>query len=357
MIYTRTTTHSAGIHNTHALINERTYAHQVTAESVHAAHIDSDHNAQSVHDNNAYACPAGPHQSPAAPSPPPPPHAPHAPHTAGLTNPTPTDTSILLILGAVLALLVCRISVTNTPPRTLIRVSDTRGRALCSKCHGENNDAFHFCQWCVAPSTYGSWDSDTALLCIDENATVQRFAQFTKAMAGKVSTRRRGSASLLYERCLQSRVSSRRPSTHGHGPTQQRSSFPMLARLLFREERYIGPRQTLQNSRYIRTAKLLNDGIGVYPTVRTRLLQYELPFQARHGIRTRPGGNTRLERYAEDGPPSQKQFSHAIHDLRKGRAEEGRSRSITSTCSTSQPPRDNHRTHDTSHTVHTGPLR
>ena len=105
-----------------------------------------------------------------------------------------------------LSLLVGGIPVTNNPPRTLIRVSDTRGRVLCSICHGENDDAFHFCQWCAAPSTYGSKDSDTALLCIDEYAIEQRFAQFTKAVAGKPSTRQRDSASLVFKRFLQSRV-------------------------------------------------------------------------------------------------------------------------------------------------------
>ena len=60
----------------------------VTAGSVHAAHVDYGHNAQPVHDNNAYARPAGPHQSPAAP---PPPHT-HVPHTAGPTETTPTNT-------------------------------------------------------------------------------------------------------------------------------------------------------------------------------------------------------------------------------------------------------------------------
>ena len=49
-------------------------------------------------------------------------------------------------------------------------------------------------------------DSDTALLCIDEYAIEQRFAQFMKALAGTPSTRRRDSASLLFERFLQSRV-------------------------------------------------------------------------------------------------------------------------------------------------------
>ena len=63
LIYTRTTTNTAGIHNTHALIN-RTHirtgrpvhtSQQVTAELVYAAHIDYGHNTQSVHDNDAYA--------------------------------------------------------------------------------------------------------------------------------------------------------------------------------------------------------------------------------------------------------------------------------------------------------------
>ena len=49
-------------------------------------------------------------------------------------------------------------------------------------------------------------DSDPALLCIDEYAIEQIFAQFTKAVAGKPSTRRRDSASLLSERFLQSTV-------------------------------------------------------------------------------------------------------------------------------------------------------
>ena len=127
----------------------------------------------------------------------------------------------------------------------------------------------------------------------------------------------------------------------------------MLARLLLRE----GPRQGLRSNRYIITIQLLNDGRGVYPTICTRPFEDELRFQACHGIRMRPGGNTRLERYAEDGQPDQKRFNNVIHSLRKGRAEEGRSRSITSTCTAPQPPRVNHRTHETSHTVYTGSLQ
>ena len=151
--------------------------------------------------------------------------------------------------------------------------------------------------------------------------------------------------------------SSEGPGAHDNGPTQRRSSFPMLARLLFREQTYSGPSQGVRGSRYIRTVKLLNNGRGVCPRLRTRLLEDELRFQACHGIRTRPWGNARLERYAEDGQPGQKPFSHTLHGLRKGTSEESMSRSITCTYTASQPPRVNHRTHDTSHMVHTGPLR
>ena len=134
---------------------------------------------------------------------------------------------------------------TNTPPRTLTQVSDIRGRVLCSNCHGENDDAFHFCQWCAAPSPYASKDSDTALLYIDKYAIEQRFAQFTKAVADKPSTRRQDVASLLLEYLLKFRVPGGSVHIHGDGTTQWRSSPPMLARTIFKEEAQRGLRQGL----------------------------------------------------------------------------------------------------------------
>ena len=163
-----------------------------------------------------------------------------------------------------------------------------------SKCHGENDDAFHFCQWCAAPSTYGSKDSDTALLSIDESAIEQRFAQFTKAVEGKPSTRRRDSASLLFERFLQSRVAG--------GPEHMVMAQPNdLVTFLCWLDSCSEKRCTAVHARDCEAvgiselSKPLNDGRGVYPTIRTRLLEDELRFQARHGLRTRPRGNTRLE--------------------------------------------------------------
>ena len=97
-------------------------------------------------------------------------------------------------------------TITHTPPRTLIRVSDARGRVLSSNATAKTTTRSTSANGATAPSTYDSRDSDTALLCINEYAIEQRFAQFTKAVAGKPSTRRRDSASLLFGRFLQSRV-------------------------------------------------------------------------------------------------------------------------------------------------------
>ena len=134
---------------------------------------------------------------------------------------------------------------TNTPLRTLTQVSDIRGRVLCSNYHGENDDAFHFCQWCAAPSPCASKDSDTALLYVDKYAIEQRLTQFTKAVADKPSTRRQDVASLLFEYLLQFRVPGGSVHIHGDGTTHWRSSPPILARILFREEAQSGLRQEL----------------------------------------------------------------------------------------------------------------
>ena len=79
--------HITGIRNTHAMINERTYAHCDTAhrQLVHAAHIDHGHHARPVHDKNAYAGPAGGTAPISRLTPP-------VPRTAGPTKPTPTGT-------------------------------------------------------------------------------------------------------------------------------------------------------------------------------------------------------------------------------------------------------------------------
>ena len=146
---------------THALINERTYAQgdQYTHHDQSLPNQYTRHTSTMVTTPNQYTItmltPVQQDRTNTPPPPPPPPPTPHHKRQA-LRNLLRLIRSILPILGPVLSLLVSGIPVTNAPPRILIRVSDTRGRVLCSKCHGDNDGAFHFCQWCAAPSTYGS---------------------------------------------------------------------------------------------------------------------------------------------------------------------------------------------------------
>ena len=133
---TRTTTHPEEIHNTQTLINERTYAqgdqythHEQSPPNQYTRRTSTTVTTPNQYTiNNAYPSPAGQHQSPAAL--PPPPHTCHI--RQALRNLLRLMHSILPILGAVLSFLVRGIPATNTPPRTLIRVSDTRNRVLCS---------------------------------------------------------------------------------------------------------------------------------------------------------------------------------------------------------------------------------
>ena len=178
MICTKTTTHTAGIHNTHALINERIYAQgdQCTHHDQSPPHQYTRRTSTTLTTPNQYTIttltPIRRDRTnlPPARSPPPLPPT-HTCHIRqALRNLLRPIRSILPILRAVMSLLVRGIPVTSTPPRTLTHVSYTRGRVLCSKYHSKNDDAFQFCQWWASPSTYGSRDSDTALLCIDEYA-------------------------------------------------------------------------------------------------------------------------------------------------------------------------------------------
>ena len=160
----------------------------VTSESVHAAHIRTyAQGDQYTHDGQSPPNQYTRRTSTAATTPnqytitrltpvrrdrtnlPPPAAPPNTHHThhkrQALQNLLRLIRSILPTIGAVLSQLVGGIPVTNNPPITLRRVSDTRGGVLCSKCHGENDDAFYFCQWCAAPSTYSSKARTAILHC------------------------------------------------------------------------------------------------------------------------------------------------------------------------------------------------
>ena len=62
---------------------------------------------------------------------------------------------IYTILPVVHSLLssLCAGQLTTTSAPTLVCIVVARGRVLCPKYHRENDDIFHFCQWCATPST------------------------------------------------------------------------------------------------------------------------------------------------------------------------------------------------------------
>ena len=189
--------------------------------------------------------------------------------------------------------------------------------------------------------TYGSGDSDTALLSIDENAIEKGFAQVTNAVSGKPSTRRRDSVSLVFERFLQTRVAD--------GPTHMITAQPndVVAFLCWLDS-------CLEKIRTVAHARDCEAvGTSELSNCSTTEEGYTLRY-AHDSLRTNYVTKLAMayERdlgHVEDVKPDQKRSSQAVHGLRKGRAEKGRSRSITSTNSASKPPRDSHRTYNTSH--------
>ena len=73
---------------------------------------------------------------------------------------------------------------------SLLKVSASRARVLCPTCHSENDDGYHFCQWCGnAVSAHCRQTEGKGPLTIDEEAISSRCKQFTAAWAEKASTR------------------------------------------------------------------------------------------------------------------------------------------------------------------------
>ena len=106
---------------------------------------------------------------------------------------------ICTILPVVQSLLssLCAGQLTPTSAPTLVRVAVARGRVLCPECHGENDDMFHFCQWCATPSTSYTISAEVARLSIDEAALEPWYTQFTTSLGNKTSTVRRQAATTL----------------------------------------------------------------------------------------------------------------------------------------------------------------
>ena len=82
-----------------------------------------------------------------------------------------------------------------------------RDRALCARCHGENDDTFHFCQWCAASSPVAHHKQEAGTLHVNIDALRTRFAQFTSAADSSASATRHDATALLFEQILMSRDS------------------------------------------------------------------------------------------------------------------------------------------------------
>ena len=106
---------------------------------------------------------------------------------------------ICIILPVVQSLLssLCSDQLKPTSALTLVRVAVARSRVLCPGYHGENDDMFHFCQWCATSSTCYSISAEGTRLSIDEAALGARYTQFTKSMENDTSTVRREAATTL----------------------------------------------------------------------------------------------------------------------------------------------------------------
>ena len=94
----------------------------------------------------------------------------------------------------------------HTSAPMLVRVAVARGRVLCPECHGENDDMFHFCQWCATPSACYLISAEGARLSIDEVALGARYTQFTTSLESKTSTVRREAATTLLGQFFSSRT-------------------------------------------------------------------------------------------------------------------------------------------------------
>ena len=104
--------------------------------------------------------------------------------------------TILPVVQSLLSSL-CTDKLTPTSAPTLLHVAVARGRALCPECHGENDDMFHFCQWCATPSTCYSISTEGACLSIDDPALGARYTQFTTSLENKTSMVRREAVKTL----------------------------------------------------------------------------------------------------------------------------------------------------------------
>ena len=113
--------------------------------------------------------------------------------------------SLVQQLAGVLAGLSASRCPPGAPNTCLIKVSAIRARVLCPKCHGENDEAFTFCQFCGKPTVAVS-ETINQPMRIDEEAIERRAEQFHNAQAALASVRSRNQSTDLFNRFLRSRV-------------------------------------------------------------------------------------------------------------------------------------------------------
>lgn len=118
--------------------------------------------------------------------------------------------SALGVVVSILSKLLPRLHVEDIQEasRSLVKVSPARARVLCSRCHGENDEQFHHCQWCgrKRPDRENQARSGQAMLLIDEVALTKRLVQFEKDVAAQASTKSRSATAVQFGNFLASRT-------------------------------------------------------------------------------------------------------------------------------------------------------
>ena len=128
-------------------------------------------------------------------------------------------------MGQSLLSSLCAGQLTPSSAPALVHVAIARGCVLCPECHGENDDMFHFCQWCATPSAYYTISAEGTCLSIDEATLGARYSQFTTSLENKTSTVRREAAMNLLGQFFTSRTTG---GAVGMGTTQARDIVQFL---------------------------------------------------------------------------------------------------------------------------------
>ena len=129
--------------------------------------------------------------------------------------------TFLTLTGGLLAPLLTEQRPSLAHNQTLPRVAAVRGRVLCARCHGENDDTFYFCQWCAVSSSVAHDKPEAGTLHVNTDTVRTRFTQFTTAANASAPAARRDATALLIEQFLLSRASggSQRVQTAHSRPT------------------------------------------------------------------------------------------------------------------------------------------